>query len=173
MATENEESEAVKLEKDIRSGERWLIGINATSVILSAVIALIYFGQLNEMRKATEASVKAANAATSAAKTSASQLELTERPWLSADITLNGPLSYNVNGANIPVIISLKIAGILQRCPPLYPPAYLSVLSRPQMQRTIANSFAKIRRRRSLRILSLDRLFSQAPANMCSPLMWV
>ena len=63
------ESESVKLEKDIRSGERWLIGINATSIILSVAIALIYYGQLKEMRKATKASVKAANAAASAADT--------------------------------------------------------------------------------------------------------
>jgi hypothetical protein len=67
---QNKENETVReLEKDIRTGERWLIRIGAAGVIMNVVIALIYFGQLREMRKATKASEKAATAAASAADT--------------------------------------------------------------------------------------------------------
>jgi hypothetical protein len=62
-ATKDKEDETVvKLEKDIKTGERWLIKIGAAGVIMNVVIALIYYGQLREMRKST-------NAATSAAET--------------------------------------------------------------------------------------------------------
>src|ERR1700734_980727 len=64
----NKEGDAVrKLEEDIQTGERWLIKIGAAGVIMNVVIALIYFGQLKEMRKATRASEKAATAAANAA----------------------------------------------------------------------------------------------------------
>jgi hypothetical protein len=45
----DEESETVKLEKDIRRGEGWLIGINGSLLIATIVIAVIYFGQLRQM----------------------------------------------------------------------------------------------------------------------------
>ncbi len=44
---------------------------------------------------------KAANAAKRSADTAASQLELAERPWVKAEISINGPFDFNVNGANI------------------------------------------------------------------------
>lgn len=59
----------------IRTGEYWLIGINAAAVILNIIIALIYYGQLGEMRKATRASEKAATAAASAALTADATLK--------------------------------------------------------------------------------------------------
>lgn len=80
------ENKTLQIEKDIRSGERWLIGITTTGVILNAIIALIYFGQLGEMRKATVASTKSADAATSAADTAGRALRLDERAWVTARI---------------------------------------------------------------------------------------
>jgi hypothetical protein len=55
----------------------------------------------------------AAVAATSAAKTAASQLELAERPWVDANIELDGdvPLDFNVNGLNVHLKISLRNTG--------------------------------------------------------------
>jgi hypothetical protein len=67
--TDGGNDKTIQLEQDIRSGEYWLIGISAAGVILNVVIALIYLGQLHEMRRATKASAKAADAATSAADT--------------------------------------------------------------------------------------------------------
>jgi hypothetical protein len=60
---EDEKNKAIHLEEDIRTGERWLIGISAASIILNAVIALIYFGQLKQMRISTQAAESAANTA--------------------------------------------------------------------------------------------------------------
>jgi hypothetical protein len=68
-ASGKENDTVIKLEEDIKTGEQWLIKIGAAGVIMNVVIALIYFGQLKEMRAATRASEKAANAAASAADT--------------------------------------------------------------------------------------------------------
>jgi hypothetical protein len=54
---------------------------------------------------------KSADAAKSAADTAASQLELAERPWVDANITVNGSISFNENGANVPIKIALKNSG--------------------------------------------------------------
>lgn len=54
---------------------------------------------------------KAANAAASAADTAAKQLELAERPWVDADVRINGPLTFDVNGANLNVLITLRNTG--------------------------------------------------------------
>lgn len=45
---------SAQIDRDIRSGERWLIGIGIASVFINTVIALIYLGQLNQMRRVTE-----------------------------------------------------------------------------------------------------------------------
>jgi hypothetical protein len=90
-----QDSETIKLEKDIRSRERWLIGINSASVIVSIVIACIYFGQLRQMKEATKATKIAASAAQSAAATakdtldsSAQRFRTEQRPiiWLISDL---------------------------------------------------------------------------------------
>lgn len=62
--SENKQPTSTKLEEDIRSGERWLIGINSFSVIMTIVIALIYWGQLCQMKKATRAAEGANKVAT-------------------------------------------------------------------------------------------------------------
>jgi hypothetical protein len=66
---EKEENPTTKLERDIRTGEIALIIINGLLLVTTIVIAIIYNGQLKEMRKATRASEKAATAAASAADT--------------------------------------------------------------------------------------------------------
>src|ERR1035438_1237169 len=57
------------------------------------------------------ANKKAADAAKSAADTAAKQFETSERPWVDADIRLDGPLSFNVNGANLPLVFQLLNSG--------------------------------------------------------------
>jgi hypothetical protein len=52
----------------------------------------------------------AADAAKSAADTAASQLELTERPWVDASIAIDGPFSFHINGDSVEeASIPLKI----------------------------------------------------------------
>jgi hypothetical protein len=57
------DEQTIQLGKDLRTGERWIIVINGAGVILSVIIAMIYWGQLKEMRKATRASASSAYAA--------------------------------------------------------------------------------------------------------------
>ncbi len=42
---------------------------------------------------------------------SAKELELSERPWVDAEISLNGPFTFDPNGANIPLKIVLQNSG--------------------------------------------------------------
>lgn len=80
---DRQESTAANLGRNIRSGERWLICIGIATLVMSSLIAWIYWGQLREMRKST-------NAATSAAATAAAQLEQTQRPWVVIQPTFFG-----------------------------------------------------------------------------------
>ena len=91
--TNNQKSEAQKLEEDIRSGERWLIGIGIGSVIINTIIALIYWGQLKEMKKATDAATRSANAAIDAVQiaketlgSSQRSFEVDQRPYLISSV---------------------------------------------------------------------------------------
>jgi len=63
MDKDSQESPTEKLEKDIKTGEIWLIAINGLLLITNICIATIYYGQLGQMRKATEATRIAADAA--------------------------------------------------------------------------------------------------------------
>src|SRR5215813_12587179 len=69
------DNEIAQLERDIRTGERWLIGINGFTALMSLVIALIYYGQLCQMQKATKATQMAAEAAKQSADLSRKQME--------------------------------------------------------------------------------------------------
>lgn len=62
-------------------------------------------------RDAANAAKESADAAKSAADTAAKQFETSERPWVDADIRLDGPLSFNVNGANLPLVFQLQNTG--------------------------------------------------------------
>ncbi len=66
---------------------------------------------LIEIQKQYPQLQKSADAADNAAKTAARQLELAERPWIAANIERNGPLTFNVNGANIPIKITMRNTG--------------------------------------------------------------
>jgi hypothetical protein len=68
-------------------------------------VGLLSLSYLYGTLKATQQSAEAAKRA---ADIAASQLELAERPWVDANITLDGPLTFNVNGANIPLKIALR-----------------------------------------------------------------
>src|SRR5258708_29041415 len=63
IGTSRKKDQTEQVEKDIRTGERWIIGLGVATIVINTVIALIYYGQLKEMRKATEAATKSANAA--------------------------------------------------------------------------------------------------------------
>jgi len=56
-------------------------------------------------------STNSAEAAKNSADTAARELELSERPWVDADVRINGPLAFNVNGANLSILITLRNTG--------------------------------------------------------------
>jgi hypothetical protein len=113
----HEDSKAIKIEEDIRSGERWLIGISATGVILNVVIALIYYGQLVQMREATSAAQKAAEIADATLKDNQKSFVLNERPYLIIEgapqfikpPAVDTPIQANVVLRNIGKTPALKI----------------------------------------------------------------
>lgn len=62
-AAEQDEPIALKLGNDIKSGERWLIGIGIATLLMNSIIALIYWGQLQQMITATKATQDAVGVA--------------------------------------------------------------------------------------------------------------
>jgi hypothetical protein len=64
-----------KIAKEIKSGERWLIGIGIAALLINTIIASIYIGQLTEMRKATHASTEAVQLASDTLQYNASQFD--------------------------------------------------------------------------------------------------
>jgi len=88
---DEEENPTTKLERDIKTGEIALIVINGLLLVTTIVIAVIYNGQLKEMRRATRASEKAAIAAAKASDTADATLkdsqksfEIDQRPYVVA-----------------------------------------------------------------------------------------
>jgi hypothetical protein len=57
------ESSTEKLEKEIKHGEWWLIGIGVATLLINTIIALIYWGQLRQMTTATIEATKATKSA--------------------------------------------------------------------------------------------------------------
>jgi hypothetical protein len=82
-------------------------------IALVTVIAYTYYARktFKEIGKQTPEILKSANAAKSAADTAASQLELAERPWVIADIAINGPLTFGEDGVQMSFVIQLKNIG--------------------------------------------------------------
>ena len=62
-AAEQDEPIALKLGNDIKSGERWLIGVGIATLLINSIIALIYLCQLKQMREATKATQDAVGVA--------------------------------------------------------------------------------------------------------------
>lgn len=69
----------------VKTGELWLIAINGSLLIATIVIACIYYGQLTEMREATEASTKASNTAAETLSNTIEQFRIDERAWIAIE----------------------------------------------------------------------------------------
>jgi hypothetical protein len=114
--THNEENATVKLQQDIKTGEKWLIGINLALLVANIVIASIYYGQLSQMKKATEATKIAANAAkdsadlqrtiiegTQAAEVMPNALDLNDRNFLKVSVENVGGVASATSSVRIEV----------------------------------------------------------------------
>jgi hypothetical protein len=77
---------------------QWVIGIGTWGAVMAASIyAGIAAYQLREMKTVATVATK--------------QLELSERPWVYGTISLNGPLTFDEGGAEIPLMVSLRNSG--------------------------------------------------------------
>lgn len=97
---EQQESSAERAERRDR--------IRLAAEVVGAVLLLFYAWLTYGMYCANK---KAAEAAQSAAKIAAQQLELTERPWVRIDLKIGGPLVIDRNGVNFVLQAVTKTTG--------------------------------------------------------------
>ncbi|MGO9401853.1 MAG: hypothetical protein ACLPVW_00120 [Terriglobales bacterium] len=84
------------------------IWIQALAAIILVGITGFY---THYARIQSEQAIVAAGAAKNAAETAQKQLEMSERPWVDAIVTPDGPFDFNVNGANIHLKFQLLNTG--------------------------------------------------------------
>ena len=97
---------------------RYEVRDNSVTAIFTA---LIFFGsvvywyfaylQWEAIQESTQVTHSSANAAQKSADVAARQLELSERPWVYADVHLTGPLTFNKEGMVIPLSYELVNSG--------------------------------------------------------------
>lgn len=109
--TKSDQSTAKELAREFRWVEIGQFAVNSALAVIGIIALSIYHGQLKEMRKATRATQVAAQAAKKSADTAASQLELTERPWMDASLIITGPLTIDQDGAHLSAQITLENVG--------------------------------------------------------------
>ena len=83
---------------------------------IATLIAVIFYAcyarqQAVQMKVATEAAQKSADAAVSAAKTAEQTLVANIRPWIAMNITIGGNINFNESGGNVPIIFVPKNVG--------------------------------------------------------------
>jgi len=75
---------------------------------LAVVVAIgLLIVNICQMRSTEKAAIASKNSADTAAK----ELELSERPWISADIVHNGPLMFDSSGASLSVRVLIRNTG--------------------------------------------------------------
>jgi hypothetical protein len=79
---------------------------------LTIAALLISLWQAFESRRSTAAAITAAGASASQATTSENQLLLSERPWISSIAEIDGPLTFDINGASIKLRFTLHNNGL-------------------------------------------------------------
>jgi hypothetical protein len=95
---------------------RYRLERDSSKVALSTFVALVIYtgftiAMYHANKQSADAASRAADAATKQAATSEQQLELAERPWISADISLAGPLVFDFNGMHAGFQVVFKNSG--------------------------------------------------------------
>ena len=78
-APKDDQNQTRELAREFRIAEKWQIGTNIGLAVIGIFALLIYNGQLREMRKATEATGKAADAAKQSADTATDAFKMEKR----------------------------------------------------------------------------------------------
>ena len=85
--------------------------IEVLGIAVLAVYTVYTIKMYTANRDSADAAKVAANAAKSAAETSAKQLEMAERPWMSANFVITSPLKFGGEGGRVTVSLLLKNSG--------------------------------------------------------------
>jgi len=105
------ESHAKTNEKAQHPMEWIKLAVEIAMLFVVAAYAAVTSFQLIEMKITSDAAVKSANAAKSAADTAAEELELSQRPWVDFSFRIIGGLHQESNGITLKVDFSLKNIG--------------------------------------------------------------
>jgi hypothetical protein len=83
----NQKRDSNDLAQAVKVGERWLIGINGSLLLINLLIAFIYYQQLSQMRIATEATRKSVDLASDSLEISSGQFDRNMRQIVDQTIT--------------------------------------------------------------------------------------
>lgn len=88
-----------------------MIGLTAAIATGGLISAIIFGYQLREMQAAGDLTRESIKISEEALKNSRQTLISAQRPWISIDMTLSGPLTFDQNGAEIKIGLQLKNHG--------------------------------------------------------------
>jgi hypothetical protein len=83
---------------------RWTMWSTAAIAVFTVVLAYVSYFQLREMREAGIDTKRSIDIAQNA-------LVASNRPWVNAEVQLTGPLTFDGQGAHLPIMITLKNIG--------------------------------------------------------------
>jgi hypothetical protein len=83
----DDQTETTKFQNQIRNGEWALVIVGALTILVNIVIAYIYYGQLQQMRIATQASTRSAQLAADADEMAEGQFERTMHQTIAQTVT--------------------------------------------------------------------------------------
>jgi hypothetical protein len=95
----------------IKRSDRWMIALTGIIAVGGLLSAVIFGYQLREMQTASGLTRRSIEISESALKSSREALIVAQRPWVSIQMSLAGPLQFDDSGARIAVGIRLKNHG--------------------------------------------------------------
>jgi hypothetical protein len=95
----------------ITKSDLWMIGLTGTIAVGGLISAVIFGYQLSEMRSASELTRQGIALSKQSLDASRDALIASQRPWVSAELSINGPFTFNEEGAQISIGVTLKNHG--------------------------------------------------------------
>jgi hypothetical protein len=110
------EKEVQAIKGRVKRAEVWMIGLTfsiALFALCAVVVGILQWnamrGQLAEMKSGGADTHDLAEAAKKQAGVAATQLEMSERPWISAEITLASPLTFDAINESMKITLAFAI----------------------------------------------------------------
>lgn len=95
----------------IRRSDRWMIILTAVIAVGGLLSSIIFGYQLREMKIASDLTRDSIKISDSALRISRETFIAAQRPWVSIEMNLLGPLNFDTNGAEIEIGVKLKNHG--------------------------------------------------------------